>query len=65
MNRHQHIALKEGDPIANVRMDCVGKEVMKNYFWLLKDILGRHAWLYNVNEMGMLLDKVFVRIRKI
>ena len=27
------------DPIANVRIDFVDKEVMKNYFWLLKDIL--------------------------
>ena len=38
MDRHQHLALKR-DPIANVRMDCVDKEAMKNDFWLLKDIL--------------------------
>ena len=39
MDRHRHLALKKRSNtiMANVRMDCVGKEVMKNYFWLLNN----------------------------
>ena len=62
MNRHQHLALRKGDPTANVRMDSVNKETMDNYFLLLKDTLEKYdllnnpSQLYNVDETGMPLD---------
>jgi len=57
-----YVALRKVDPTANVRMDCVDKVTMKNYFSMLKDILTKHgllnspAQLYNIDEMGMPLD---------
>ena len=62
MNRHRHLALRKGDSTANVRMDSVNKEVMTNYFSMLKDTLMKHGLLnnpsqmYNVDETGMPLD---------
>ena len=57
-----YVALRKVDPTANVRMDCVDKVTMKNYFSMLKDTLMKHdllnspSQLYNVDETGMPLD---------
>ena len=62
MNRHHNLALRKGDPTANVRMDSVNKETMDTYFSMLKDTLTKYGLLnnlsqiYNVDEMGMPLD---------
>ena len=62
MDRHPTLSLRKGDATANVRMDCVNPDVMKQYFSLLKDSLQEHgvmdspAQIYNVDETGMPLD---------
>ena len=62
INRHRHLVLRKGDPTANVRMDSVNKEIMNNYFTMLKDTLTKNGLLdnpnqiYNVDETGMPLD---------
>lgn len=37
--RQPHLSMRKGDPTANVRMDCLTKETMDEYFRLLKDTL--------------------------
>ena len=62
INRNQQLVLRKGDPTANVRMDSVNKEIMDNYFSLLKDTLEKYdllnnpSQIYNVDEMDMPLD---------
>ena len=62
MNRHPKLSLRKGDATANVRMDCLNLDTMKQYFSLLKDALQEHgvmdspAQIYNVDETGMPLD---------
>ena len=62
MERQSHLSLRKGDPTANVRMDCLTPEKMKQYFELLKDVLEEHnlmespGQIYNVDETGMPLD---------
>ena len=58
MHRHQHLALRKGDSAENVRMDCVDKEVMKNYFFKITrhGLLKSPSQLYNIDKMGMPLD---------
>ena len=57
-----HLSLRWGDVTAAVRMDCVSKESMDNYFQLLKGVLDQHGLsdnplcIYNVDETGMLLE---------
>lgn len=36
MERQSHLSLRKGDPTANVQMDCLNPETMKQYFDLLK-----------------------------
>lgn len=54
--------MRKGDPTANVRMDCLSKETMDEYFKLLKDtvvendLLDSPNQIYNVDETGMPLD---------
>jgi hypothetical protein len=56
------LRLRKGDATANVRMDCLNPEAMKQYFDLLKDVLEENdlmdspGQIYNVDETGMLLD---------
>ena len=56
MERQSHLLLRKGDPTANVRMDCLTPEKMKQYFELLKDVLEKHnlmespGQIYNVDE---------------
>ena len=62
MERQPHLTLRRGDPIASVRMECTSKEIMEDYFALLKSTLTEHELLnkpnriYNVDETGMPLD---------
>ena len=62
MCRQGHLVLQKGDPIANVRMDCLNKKVMKDYFDKLKKTLEENnliknpAQIYNVDKTGMPLD---------
>ena len=62
MCRQSHLVLRKGDPIANVRMDCLRKDVMKDYFDKLKktleenDLMKNPTQIYNVDETGMPLD---------
>ena len=62
MCRQSHLVLRKGDPIANVRMDCLNKKVMNDYFDKLKKTLEENnlmknpAQIYNVDETGMPLD---------
>ena len=62
MSRQEHLSLRKGDQIANVRMDCLNREVMNSYFELLKKTLSENNLLdspdriYNVDETGMPLD---------
>ena len=49
---------------ANVRMNCLNKETMAQYFSMLKDVLTEHnlldspAQIYNIDETGMPFDRV-------
>lgn len=60
MNRHPK---RKGDATANVRMDCLNPDTVKQYFSLVKDALQEHgvmdspAQIYNVDETGMPLDR--------
>ena len=62
MSRQEQLSLRKGDQIANVRMDCLNREVMNSYFELLKKTLSENNLLdspdhiYNVDETGMPLD---------
>ena len=62
MGRQEHLALRKGDPTANVRMDCLSKKVMEDYFEKLKknleenNLMNSPAQIYNVDESGMPLD---------
>ena len=60
--RQPQLSLRKGDATANVRMNCLNKETMAQYFSMLKDVLLEHnlldspAQIYNVDETGMPLD---------
>ena len=62
MGRQDHLVLQKGDPIANVRMDCLLKDVMKDHFDKLKkaleenDLMKNSTQIYNYDETGMPLD---------
>lgn len=62
MKRQGQLSLRKGDQIANVRMDCLNREVMNNYFALLKkiftenDLLNSPDCIYEVDETGMPVD---------
>ena len=60
--RQPHLSYRRGDPTANVRMNCLTKEVITDYFTLLKDVLTENNLfespnqIYNVDETGIALD---------
>ena len=62
MARQSQLCLRKGDATANVQMDCLNPEAMKQYFDLLKDVLEENdlidspGQIYNVDETGMPLD---------
>ena len=68
MARQPHLSLRKGDLTANVRMDCLTKETMDEYFQLLKDTLMENNLMesphqiYNVNETCMPLDHCAAKI---
>ena len=43
MDRHPTLSLRKGDATANVRMDCLNPDTMKQYFDLLKNSLEEHG----------------------
>ncbi|XP_065895961.1 uncharacterized protein [Dysidea avara] len=62
MQRQNHLTLHKGDPIANIRMDCMNEETMTDYFDKLKYVLQKNklmdspSQIYNVDETRMPLD---------
>jgi len=62
MQRQPQLSYQKGDPTANVRMNCLNREVITDYFALLNDVLTGNQLLnspskiYNVDETGMVLD---------
>lgn len=62
MKRQPHLSLRKGDAIANVRMECLDKDAMTEYFELLKttliqnNLLNKPSHIYNVDESGIPLD---------
>ena len=62
MQMHLHLSYWKNDPAANVRMNCLSKEVISDYFQLLAKVLTENQLLnspsriYNVDEMGIALD---------
>ena len=62
MERQSHLSLRKSDATANVRMDCLNLETIKQYFDLLKDVqeendvMDHPSHIYNVDERGMPLD---------
>ena len=62
MQRQPHLSYRKGDPTVNVRMNCLTKQLMYDYFDLLKEVLTTNQLLdstsriYNVDETGIALD---------
>ena len=62
MQRQPQLSYRKGDLTANVTMRCLNREVITDYFSLLKDILTENRLLnspsriYNVDKTGMALD---------
>ena len=62
MQRQLHLSYRRGNPTANIQMNCLTKEVMSDYFDLLKEVLVENQLLnspnriYNVDETGIALD---------
>ena len=62
MERQPQLTLRKGDPIAFIRMECTSKQIMEEYFKLLKytltekKLLNEPSRIYNVDETGMPLD---------
>ena len=62
LQRQSHLSYHKGDPTANVRMNCLTKGVISDYFDLLNEVLTENQLLnscsriYNVDEMGIALD---------
>ena len=62
MQRQPHLSYRKGNPTANVRMNCLTKQVLSDYFDLLKKVLTTNQLLdspsriYNVDETRIALD---------
>ena len=62
MQRQNHLTLRKGDPIANIKINCMNEETMTDYFDKLKYVLQKNklmdspSQIYNVDETGMPLD---------
>ena len=39
IQRHADLSYRKGNPTANVRMNCLNKEVISEYFYLLTEVL--------------------------
>ena len=59
MSRQNHLVLRKGDPIANIRMNCLSKKIMNDYFEKLKktmeknNLMNNPSQIYNVDKTGM------------
>jgi len=58
MKGQDHLTLRKGDPIGNIRMDCMTEETMTEYFYMLKFVLEK--WItqrtygkYPANSVSM------------
>ena len=62
LQRQPQLSYRKGDPTANVRMNCLSKQVISEYFDLLTEVLTENELLhspnriYNVDETGIALD---------
>ena len=62
LQRQPELSYRRGDPMANVRMDCLNKDAMTQYFDLFKEVLTENnlmnspGRIYNVDETGICLD---------
>ena len=62
MQRQPHLPYHERDPTADVRMNCLTKQVMSDCFDLLKEVLttnqllNKPSRIYNIDEIGIALD---------
>ena len=62
MSRQNHLVLRKGDPIADIRMNCLTKKIKNDYYEKLKKtmeenkLMNNPSQIYNVHETSMLLD---------
>ena len=62
LQRQPHLSYCRGDSTAKVRMKCLSKEVMADYFELIREeltgneLMNKPSRIYNVDETGMCLD---------
>ena len=59
LERQPQLSYHRSDPTANVRMDCLNKDAMTQYFDLLKEVLTENNLMNspgNVDETGICLD---------
>ena len=62
LERRPNLSLRRGDATANVRMEALDHETMKDYFKSLEETLNEHdlmncpGQIYNVDETGVPLD---------
>ena len=62
LQRQPQLSYRKGDPTANVRMNCLSKQVISEYFDLLTEVLTENELLhspnriYNVDETGITSD---------
>jgi len=45
MERQGDLTLRKGDPIANVRMECLNENTMTEYFTMLKNMITKEKLL--------------------
>ena len=55
MQRHPHLSYRKGDPTANVRMNCLSKEMISDYFQLLIKVPTEISFLIHPVEFIMLM----------
>ena len=62
MSRQNHLVLRKGDPIANIRMNYLSKKIMNDYFEKLKktmeenNLMNNPSQIYSVDKTSMPLD---------
>ena len=50
------LSYQKGDPTANIKVNCLNKEVITDYFEGCPQLLSLPSRIYNVDETGMALD---------
>jgi len=54
LQRQSHLSYHKGDPTANVRMNCLTKEIISDYFDLLNEVLIKNHYSIHPVEFIML-----------